>query len=320
MLPKILVIGATGQVGRSLKDIVHSNLDLDVHYTGLNKAYFQFSSRTPKGDEIALDLNAPEADIMSILDGLKPSIIINAAAWTAVDLAEEKKEEAFKSNAEAPGTLARWAVKNHAHLIHFSTDYVFDGSLHTPRAEDAPTDPLQVYGRSKLLGEHHILSAMPDGIILRTSWVFSEHGTNFLKTMLRLGKDREELNVVRDQIGAPTAAFTLADVSLRFASMLLPSNDPNVQKSMGGIYHVASRGETNWYEFACEIFKEAQKLEFPLKIKTIKPILSSQYPTPAQRPMNSRLDLTKVEKTLGISLPDWRECMIQVLLDLRKNI
>ncbi len=314
MPPKILVIGSTGQVGRTLKDIVHSNLDLGAHYPNLNKDIFQFASRAPRSDEIALDLNAPESEILSILDRVNPALIINAAAWTAVDLAEEKQVDAFKANAEAPGTLARWAAKNHRMLIHFSTDYVFDDTLDSPRNENAPTGPLQVYGRSKLLGEQNVLAALPGGIILRTSWVFSEHGTNFLKTMLRLGRDREELNVVKDQVGAPTSASTLADVALRFASLI---RNPKTTNHLGGIYHVASRGETNWFEFASEIFKEARNLDFPLNVKTVKPIMSSQYPTPAQRPLNSRLDVTKVEKTLGITLPDWRESMKKVLNDLK---
>ena len=315
MPPKILVIGATGQVGRTLKDIVNSDLDLGAHYPNLNKNIFQFAGRAPSGDEIALDLNAPESEILSILDRVNPALIINAAAWTAVDLAEEKQADAFKANAEAPGTLARWAAKNHRMLIHFSTDYVFDGTLDTPRNENAPTSPLQVYGRSKLLGEQNILAALPEGIILRTSWVFSEHGTNFLKTMLRLGRDREELSVVRDQVGAPTSSSTLADVALRFASLIM---NPETTIHLGGIYHVACRGETNWFEFASEIFKEARNLGFPLNIKTVKPIMSSHYPTPARRPLNSRLNITKVEKTLGITLPDWRESTIRVLKDLKK--
>ena len=314
MPSKILVIGSTGQVGRTLKDLVKSHFDLEAHYPNLNRNIFQFASRTPSGDEIALDLNAPESEILPILDRVDPALIINAAAWTAVDLAEDKQEDAFKANAEGPGTLARWAAKHHRHLIHFSTDYVFDGTLDSPRDENAPTRPLQVYGHSKLLGEQNVLAALPEGIILRTSWVFSEHGTNFLKTMLRLGRDREELNVVKDQIGAPTSASTLADVALRFASLI---RNPKTTNHLGGIYHVASRGETNWFEFASEIFKEARNLGLPLNIKTVKPILSSQYPTPAQRPLNSRLDVSKVEDTLGITLPDWRESMKKVLNDLK---
>lgn len=317
MTSKVLVLGATGQVGRSIKDIVNSSLDLTKIYSPLKKDEFVFGSRNPEGDDIFLDLNGTDEEIFLVLDKIKPSLIINAAAWTAVDLAESKKSDAYQANAYGPRALAKWAAAYSGELIHFSTDYVFDGTLPSSRDEQASTNPLQIYGESKLLGERYIQEILPMGIILRTSWVFSEHGTNFLKTMLRLGRDREELSIVSDQIGAPTAAHTLAEIALRFASKILDSKTNKNQEAFGGIYHVASRGETSWYEFARSIFETGKELDFPLSVKAVKPILSSEYPTPAKRPLNSRLNISKVEERLGITLPPWQESMLEVLKRLR---
>lgn len=316
---KVLVLGATGQVGRSLKDLVHSAPDVFNIYAPLKKESFLFASRNPKGDDIGLDLNSSEAEIFEILDKVSPDLIINAAAWTAVDLAESKREEAFQGNAYGPRSLARWAAAHGGELIHFSTDYVFDGTLHNPRDEEASTHPLQVYGESKLLGEQLIREALPNAIILRTSWVFSEYGTNFLKTMLRLGQDREELSIVNDQIGAPTAAHTLADIAVKFASKIVNTKANKAAVNFGGIYHVASRGQTNWFEFASSIFKTGKELNFPLVIKTVKPLLSSQYPTPAKRPLNSRLNVHKAESFLHVVLPEWQESMVAVLKRIKSQ-
>jgi dTDP-4-dehydrorhamnose reductase len=317
LITKVLVLGATGQVGRSIKDIVNSSLDLTKIYSPLKKDEFVFASRNPEGDDIFLDLNGTEEEIFQILDYIEPSIIINAAAWTAVDLAESKKSDAYQANAYGPRALAKWSAGYSGELIHFSTDYVFDGTLTSSRDEQASTNPLQIYGESKLLGERYIQEILPRGIILRTSWVFSEHGTNFLKTMLRLGRDREELSIVSDQIGAPTAAPTLAEIALRFASKILDSKTNKNKETYGGIYHVASRGETSWYEFARSIFETGKELNFPLSVKSVKPILSSEYPTPAKRPLNSRLNVSKVEERLGITLPPWQESMLEVMKRLR---
>lgn len=231
----------------------------------------------------------------------KPVGIINAAAYTQVDKAEgEGRDLAFKINGEAPGILAQ-ACKRHGILfVHYSTDYVFDGSGVAPRTEmDAP-GPINSYGESKLLGEKAVRDAGGQYLTFRTSWVYDATGKNFLNTMLALGKERESLNIVNDQIGAPTYAGHIAQATLKAVEAALGA-------TVSGIFHLANAGETSWFEFAEAIFAEAKTQGEALAVKQLNPIPSSAYPTPAKRPLNSRLDCSKLKQTFGIALPAWQE-------------
>ena len=240
----------------------------------------------------------------AIVRNEKPDLIVNAAAWTAVDQAEAHEAEATKINAEAPRVLAEEAARLGARLIHFSTDYVFDGNKSTPYLESDVTAPLSVYGRSKREGELAIFTNHTNAIILRTSWVYCAHGANFMKTMLRLANERDELSVVDDQFGAPTWTRHLAD-----ATALLIRDHPNAS----GIYHLTAAGETSWYEYAEAIFAEAYKLGLIKKIPLQRRVASTNWPTPAKRPNNSRLDCSALARDTGITLPDWRSGLFACL-------
>ena len=326
MNSNILITGLSGQVGNGLQEIILKTLEGSLSPAllkalgPLSKANFVFCDRTAGPGVFGLDLQAPESEIFSTLDQVKPFIIINTSAWTNVDLAETKKIETFQVNAYGVESIAKWAEKHAAWLIHFSTDYVLDGSGDLPRNEDTKPSPLQVYGESKLLGEKLALTHCKRTIVLRTSWVYSHHGANFVKTMLRLGSEREEIRVIYDQIGAPTDAMILAEVSLRFAAGIIESaNHSTIEPPSVGVYNVAAQGETNWFEFANEIFIGAKEREFPIILKRIIKIPTTDYPTPAKRPLNSRLDLSKVEKTLQIVLPHWKVGLTRVLNRLSPN-
>ncbi len=316
----ILITGLSGQVGNGLQEIILKFIEKNLSpslLTALNplrNAQFVYCDRKASTGSLELDLQASESEIFKVLDSVKPMIIINTSAWTSVDLAETKKIEAFQVNAYGVQSLAKWAELNTAWLIHFSTDYVLDGSGNLPRSEETKPSPLQVYGESKLLGEKLALSHCPNTIILRTSWVYSHHGANFVKTMLRLGSEREEIKVIYDQIGAPTDAFILSEVSLRFAAKILESLiSSETEPPKTGIYNVTARGETSWFDFASAIFQGARTRKFPIMLKNIVKIPTTEYPTPAKRPLNSRLDLSKVERELGISLPHWETGLARVL-------
>lgn len=258
-----------------------------------------------------LDLTNPEA-VHDYLAHHKPSLILNAAAYTAVDKAESEPEQAKRLNAELPAQLAAYAAKNAITLVHYSSDYVYPGDGEAPWQEDSPTGPLSVYGQTKLEGDQAVQQSGCQHLIFRTSWVYAARGNNFMKTMLRLGREREALNIVNDQIGAPTPARLIAQVTaMSFTTQGLPPTTHDSQLTTHlpqGIYHLAPRGETSWHGFACEIFRQARKEGEALAIspETTGGIPTADYPTPATRPLNSRVAIDKLENALGTALPTWQ--------------
>ncbi|MGM0768002.1 MAG: dTDP-4-dehydrorhamnose reductase [Pseudomonadota bacterium] len=275
----ILLLGKTGQVG------------FELHRT-----------LAPLGaitapDRQELDLMNPQA-VADYLDQHHPDLIVNAAAWTAVDAAEEHTEAAQRLNAGLPEQLAKYSAEQGAFLVHYSSDYVYPGSGTEPWQETGATGPLSTYGQTKLEGDQAIQGCGAEHLIFRTSWVYSARGDNFMKTMLRLAGSKTELNIVADQIGAPTPARLIAEIT----ALAIRSNIP------GGVYHLAPRGETSWQCFAQEIFRQAQQAGEQLSMgpENAHPIPTSDYPTPAKRPLNSRMDLSKLENALNIQLPDWQ--------------
>ena len=286
---KILLAGCAGQLGRELK-----------------------RSLACLGEVIACDrrqLDLAQADsLRAMVRAMGPTVIVNAAAYTAVDKAEAEPAAADAINALAPGILAEEAKRTGALLIHYSTDYVFDGTKATAYTEDDTPAPLSAYGRSKLAGERAIVAAGARHLIFRTSWVFGLHGANFMKTMLRLGKERDELRVVGDQVGAPTWTRHLADVAaLTLARKEIPD----------GLYHLAAAGEISWHGYAEAIFAEAQRSGLMEKSPVVHRIASADYPLPAPRPANSRLDCTKFRRDFNLALPDWRTGLADCLADAR---
>ncbi len=278
---KTLVFGKTGQVGTELQR---------------------------RGDVVALDHNLadfckPETCIAAIVEHA-PDLVINAVAYTAVDKAEEEEELATIINGHTPGLIAKACAARKIPLVHISTDYVFAGSGQKAWLETDLTAPKNVYGRSKLLGEQRVTAAGGVHAIIRTAWVFSAHGNNFVKTMLRIGKDKDQLNIVDDQIGGPTPAAAIADACLEIGAQLLEYP----QKT--GLYHFCGAPDVSWKTFANEIFSKAG---YDLQVNGIP---TSQYPTPASRPANSRLDCQAISKTFAINRPDWRQGLDDVLLDL----
>lgn len=286
---KILLTGCAGQLGRELK-----------------------RSLACLGEVVACDrrqLDMADADgLRATLRAVAPTVIVNAAAYTAVDKAEAEPAAADAINAVAPGILAEEAQRLDALLIHYSTDYVFDGSKATPYTEDDTPAPLSAYGRSKLAGERAIAASGARHLIFRTSWVYGLHGTNFMKTMLRLGRERDELRVVGDQVGAPTWTRHLADVA---ALILARKEIPD------GLYHLAAAGETSWHGYAEAIFAEAKRAGLMEKSPVVHRITSADYPLPAPRPANSRLDCTKFRRDFDLALPDWRTGLADCLADAR---
>jgi dTDP-4-dehydrorhamnose reductase len=280
-MKKILVTGAKGQLGS----------ELNV----LSKNYSQFEWTFT--DRAELDLSNLES-LASVLTNINPQFIINCAAHTAVDRAESELELADILNHQAVAIMAKWSEINNCKLIHISTDYVFDGIAATALDELAPTNPINVYGGTKLAGEKACMEANPSAIIIRTSWVYSSFGTNFVKTMSRLMQERDTLNVVNDQIGSPTYAADLAQAIMTIITH-------NYWQS--GIYNFSNGGEISWYEFALVIQEIGG---FDCEISGIP---SSAYPTPAQRPQYSLLDKTKIKKTFGVVVPDYRESLVKCM-------
>jgi dTDP-4-dehydrorhamnose reductase len=289
-LPKILVTGANGQLGKELKEletvypqfefIFVSRTDLPIHHFEMVRNYFKI---------------------------YQPDFLINCAAYTAVDRAEQEKDLAMQVNAEAPGVLAAICKENNCHFIHISTDYVFDGTADVPYKEDAPTNPQSVYGLSKLKGEEEVMQFNPGAIIIRTSWVYSEFGKNFVKTMMKLMSERTELNVVNDQIGSPTYAADLAATILQ----IIDNCQSSIEKWHSGIYHFSNKGVISWYDFAMEIKKQTGSK------CNIHPIPTVQYPTPAKRPAYSVFDTSKIQKTFGIQLKEWKQSLSACISKLK---
>jgi dTDP-4-dehydrorhamnose reductase len=273
------------------------------------------AERAPPGVEV-LTLGRPDLDladpasIRAAFDGETADVVINAAAYTAVDKAESEPELAMRVNGAGAGLVADIARDLGAPIIQLSTDYVFDGSLDRPYREDDATGPLGVYGRSKLAGEEAVATANPRHAILRTAWVYSPFGANFVKTMLRLGETRDEVRVVGDQRGAPTSALDIADAIFIVALKMLA--EPGMADY--GVFHLTGAGEATWAEFAEAIFSEAQA--FGRKPVRVTPITTAQYPTPARRPANSRLDDALLERVYGVRLPPWRDSLKPVVARL----
>lgn len=293
---KILLLGKNGQVGWELQ-----------------------RSLAPLGELIALDRHSTDlcGDLSNLqglaatVQALRPDLIVNAAAHTAVDKAETEPELARTINALAPGVLAQEAHKLGAWLVHYSTDYVFDGSGIQPWKEGDPTGPLSVYGQSKLEGEQLIAAHCSRHLIFRTSWVYAARGGNFAKTMLRLAQERERLTVIDDQFGAPTGAELLADVTAHAIRQV------QQRPQDAGLYHLAASGETTWHGYAKHVIAQAERVQSAIKIlvNEVAPVPTSAFPTPARRPHNSRLSTAKLQATFGLRLPPWQQGVNRMLAE-----
>jgi len=296
----IVIYGKNGQVGAALAELL-----------GRNAVVFASSE---------YDFSNIE-NVRNALKGIEPKAIINAAAYTDVNKAETEENQAHKANALIPEELAKYSLEKNIPFVHYSTDYVFSGEGNLPHKEDEATAPLNSYGRTKLAGEEKIKQVGGKYLIFRTSWVYDSCRRNFLTTMLKLGAERETLSIIDDQYGAPTYAPHLSKATLEILEKALQK-----QEFPSGIYHLCGSGEVSWYGFSVEIFKEASKLGVVLKVQNVKPITSSEFPSPAERPKNSRLDCKLATKTFGVKLPNWQDglnaalkLIIQEKNESRKN-
>lgn len=293
-VPTLLVTGANGQVGFELR-----------------------RSLAPLGHVVAVDrrrcdLSQPDS-IRAIVREVRPDIIVNAAAYTAVDKAESEPEPAHAINGAAPGVLAREAKTIGALLVHYSTDYVYDGAKDGPYVETDAVNPQSVYGRSKLEGELAIQASGASALILRTCWVAGAHGGNFAKTMLRLASERDTLRVIADQFGAPTTAALIADVTAQIVARHWLHGDRALFPA--GVYHLAAAGETSWHGYAVAVLRQAQARGMALRVapEQVEAIPTAAYPLPAPRPANSRLDTQKLRETFDVFLPDWQDGVAHLL-------
>jgi dTDP-4-dehydrorhamnose reductase len=286
---RILLTGTSGQIGGALRPVLAA----------------QGTIIAPSSSEF--DLSKPEG-LTDHLNDFRPDLIVNPAAYTAVDRAEEQRELAFLVNAKAPEVIAQWAAKHRVPLVHFSTDYVFDGSGDASRREDSPTRPISVYGESKLAGDAAIMAAGGPHLIARTSWVYAAKGTNFLRTIARLACERKELRIVADQIGAPTTARAIAGA---IADIALPnlSNLNDLFARKGGVVNVVCAGETSWHGFASVIVEGLRCRGIKLQAETVVPIATADFPTKAKRPRNSRLDLSRLRDAFGVVMPNWGDAL-----------
>lgn len=291
----ILLFGKTGQVGWELQRALAplgNVIAVDVH-----------------SKEYCGDFSNPEG-IAQTVRRIKPDVIVNAAAHTAVDKAESEPDFAQLLNATSVEAIAKEAALIGAWLVHYSTDYVFPGDGDNPWSEDDATGPLNTYGETKLAGEIAVQKNCPKHLIFRTSWVYAGKGNNFAKTMLRLAKDREELSIINDQFGAPTGAELLADCTAHAITTAM--RKPEV----AGLYHLVASGITTWFDYANMVFTEAQNAGYELALKQTHPVATSSYPTPARRPTNSRLDNRKFQQTFGLTLPRWDVGVKRMLAEL----
>ncbi|WP_436905926.1 dTDP-4-dehydrorhamnose reductase [Acinetobacter johnsonii] len=299
---KILLLGKNGQVGWELQRALQ-----------------------PLGEVIALDRSSNEAGlcgdvaqrdvIQHVLTQVQPDIVVNATAYTAVDKAESEQEQADLINHQAVAHLAELCKNQNCLLVHYSTDYVFDGTGTHAWAEDSIKQPVNYYGRSKRDGEIALENSQVHFINFRTCWVYGTHGNNFIKTMLKLAQSREELGIIQDQVGVPTGAALIADVTaqvLRYYSL----QSLEQQVNLHGHYHLAPQGETTWYDYAQFIFEQARQNGMTLALQKVNPIETSAYPTPAQRPLNSRLNTQKLQQTFKLHLPEWQQGVTQVIQEI----
>lgn len=300
---KILLLGAGGQVGWELQRALAPLGDLQgLHSTGPG----------PKeAPELQADFTQPQ-QVLALVRRVQPQVIVNAAAYTAVDKAEGEPDRARLINATTPGLIAQEAARSGALLVHYSTDYVFDGAGDLPRDETALTGPLNVYGQTKLEAEQAIQASGCRHLVFRTSWVHAARGGNFARTMLRLASERDALQVIDDQIGAPTGADLLADVTAHAIRAVVQD------ASLGGLYHLVARGETSWFAYACHVIEWARAQGRPIRVAptAVRPIPTSQFPTPARRPLNSRLSTAKLEQAFGLRLPGWEAGVDRMLSEM----
>jgi len=297
--PQILLIGSAGQVGWELRRSLR--VLGNVHAT------------TRAGHDGSIALDVADADrLRAVVREVRPSLIVNASAYALVDQAEKEPDAAAAVNSRAPGILQEEAVRLGAAVVHYSTDYVFDGSGSRPWIETDATGPLGVYGRTKLAGEQAMQAAGGAFAVLRTSWVFGIHGMNFVKKILRLAADREQLKIVDDQIGAPTSARYLADATV---ALLAPARGDfaGLLRERGGVFHACCGGETSWFGFTQAIVESARSAGMSLKATRIDPIPTSEFPTPARRPLNSRLNCERLRQEYGIVAPSWQEALADAL-------
>ncbi len=293
----VLVFGGNGQLGQELLRAL-APLGEVVATTRSG----QLADGSPC--EVA-DFNAPDA-LAAVLDRIQPTLVVNAAAYTAVDRAEGERDAAWRANAEAPGVIARWCAAAGVPLVHYSTDYVFDGQGSRPYREDDATAPLGVYGESKLAGEDAVRAAGGRHMIFRTAWVYASHSANFLRTMLRVGAERDVLRVVADQVGTPTPAALIADVTAQ--ALQHPG-------ALSGTWHLTAAGETSWHGFAEAIFAEAVAAGKLARAPTVEAITTAEYPTPAKRPAYSHLDVARIQSDFGVVLPSWQDGLKRVIAE-----
>ena len=289
-MKKIIILGAGGQLGKELSLMA---TDFDV------SAY----------DRKQLDITNAKA-VLDAVKNIQPDCVINAAAYTAVDKAESEAEQAFLVNETGAENIAQACAELSVPMIHVSTDYVFNGDKDSPYNENDPVDPQNVYGESKLKGELKVKEILPQHIILRVSWVFGLHGHNFVKAILRLASEREELRIVADQLGCPTSTVNIAKVILQMVPQIC---EPTFKQF--GVYHYCDAPETTWFGFASAIVEQAKKTQV-LKVKQIIPIMTHEYPTPAKRPVNSRMDTALIEKTFAIKPAQWRPELDKLIQEL----
>jgi len=293
----VLLFGGNGQLGQELRRALAPLGEVVVTTR---------SGTLPDGSacEVA-DFNAP-ASLTALLDRVRPDMVVNAAAYTAVDRAEDDRDAAWRANAEAPGVIARWCAAAGVPMVHYSTDYVFDGQGTRPYREEDATAPLGAYGGSKLDGEQAIRAAGGRHLIFRTAWVYASHSANFLRTMLRVGAERDVLRVVADQVGTPTPAALIADVTAQ--ALQHPGG-------LSGTWHLTANGETSWHGFAEAIFAEAVAAGKLARAPKVEAITTAEYPTPAKRPAYSGLDVSKLEADFGIALPSWQDGLKRVIAE-----
>ena len=290
---RILLTGVNGQVGSALRSPLAS--------LGTVLAV----------DRTVFDLARP-GELSVILDAMAPDLIVNPAAYTAVDQAEDERELAYLINAEAPRAMAHWAAIHGVPIVHFSTDYVFDGSGDRPWREDDPTAPLSVYGASKLAGETAVRKSGGTHLVVRTSWVFASKGKNFLNTIVRLAGERSELRIVADQVGAPTSARSLAEGLIKILGVTARGGRNEIARrfeATEGLVHVSTSGEISWHGFACAIIDGLRRRGAELAVGSVTAIPTHEFPTKAVRPLNSRLDMSRLERVLGVRMPSWQDAL-----------